>query len=232
MWRRPPFRLFAWAAALVVAGFGLEQGRAYYPLPSLVVCVAAGAVAIERWRPARRWPRPAAVAVLVGFQLVVLAVAAPLVVPVRTTAGMIESGVWKDSFYKDEIGWPELVAQTATAWRSLPAAERRGGAILAENYGEAGALARYGPALGLPPPLSGHLSWQYWRPARLPQRVVLAVGYDESVLRGICSAEHVVATIENRRRLDNEERGRSIAVCHLQRPLGSIWDDQITRDEL
>jgi len=170
--------------------------------------------------------------VLVGFQLVVLAVAAPLVVPVRSTAGMVESGVWKDSFYKDEIGWPELVAQTAAAWRSLPAADRRGGAILAENYGEAGALARYGPTLGLPPPLSGHLSWQYWRPARLPQRVVLAVGYDESVLRVICSAERVVARIENRWQLDNEERGRSIAVCHLQRPLGSIWDEQITRDEL
>lgn len=222
----------AWAAALVVAGFGLEQGRAYYPLPALVVCVAAGAVAIERWRPGRGWPRPLAVAVLVGFQLLVLAVAAPLVVPVRTTAGMVESGVWKDTFYKDEVGWPELVAQTAAAWRSLPTAERRNGAILAENYGEAGALARYGPNLGLPPPLSGHLSWQYWRPARLPERVVLAVGYDQSVLRGICSSEHILARIENRWRLDNEERGRPIAVCHLQRSLGSIWDEQIARDAL
>ena len=232
MWRRPPLRPFAWAAALVVAGFGLEQGRAYYPLPALVVCVAAGAVAIERWRPARSRLRPVAVAVLAGFQLLVLAIAAPLVVPVRTTAGMVASGVWKDTFYKDEVGWPELVAQTAAAWRSLPVADRRGGAILAENYGEAGALARYGPNLGLPPPLSGHLSWQYWRPARLPQRLVLAVGYDESVLRGICSSEHVVARIENGWRLDNEERGRSIAVCHLRRPLGSIWDEQIARTEL
>ena len=177
MWRRPALRAFTWAAVFVVVGFGLEQGRGYYPLPALIVCVAAGAVALERWRPAARWRRRAALTALVG-------------VPGAGDRGrgagggtgaidrrhdrLAASGT--TSFFKDEIGWPEMVAQTARAWRSLPPAERAQAAILAQNYGEAGALARFGPSLGLPQPLSGHLSWQYWRPARLPQREVLTVG--------------------------------------------------------
>ena len=59
MWRRPGLRAFTWAAVFVMVGFGLEQGRGYYPLPALIVCVAAGAVALERWRPAARWRRRA-----------------------------------------------------------------------------------------------------------------------------------------------------------------------------
>ena len=59
MWRRPDLRAFTWAAVFVMVGFGLEQGRGYYPLPAMIVCVAAGAVALERWRPAARWRRRA-----------------------------------------------------------------------------------------------------------------------------------------------------------------------------
>jgi hypothetical protein len=232
MWRRRELRAFTWAAALVVVGFGIEQGRAYYPLPALTLAVAAGAVALEGWRPARPRRRPAVIGGLVAVQLVVVAVAAPLVVPVRSTAGMISSGVWQDSFYKDEIGWPELAAQTARVWRSLPAAQRAHAAILAQNYGEAGALAHYGPRLGLPPPLSGHLSYQYWRPALLPQRLVVTVGYDATTLPDLCMSVRRLGIIDNSWHLDNEERGRTIALCRLSRPLESIWRTTIASDEL
>jgi 4-amino-4-deoxy-L-arabinose transferase-like glycosyltransferase len=232
MWRRSLLRPFAIASVVVFVGFALEQGRAYYPLPAMALAVAAGAVGLERWRPARPRVRPALLAVLAVLQLAVVAAAAPIVLPVRTTAGMIQSGVWEDSFYKDEIGWPELTAQTARAWRSLPPAERRHAAILAQNYGEAGALAYYGPARGLPPPLSGHLSWQYWRPEALPQRTLVTVGVDPFTLRELCTTFHRVATIENRWRLDNEERGRTIDVCRLARPLGAIWDSRIATNVL
>ncbi len=232
LWRRPALRAFTWAAVFVMVGFGLEQGRGYYPLPAMIVCVAAGAVALERWRPAARWRRRAVLGALAVFQVLVIAAAAQVVVPVRSTAGMIDSGIWKTSFFKDEIGWPEMVAQTARAWRSLPPAERAHAAILAQNYGEAGALAHFGPLQGLPQPLSGHLSWQYWRPARLPQRVVLTVGYDPGVLRGMCTSFRRLATIQNPYHLDNEELGRIIALCRLPQPLGDIWDSRIATDNL
>ncbi len=140
--------------ALVTAGFAIEQGRRTTrcrPWPS--------ASPPGRWLgtlATRRALEAAGLLVaLVAVQLVVVAVAAPLVVPVRSTAGMIDSGLWKDSFYKDEIGWPELVTQTAEAWHTLPAAERSHAAILAENYGEAGALARLRPAARATAPALG-----------------------------------------------------------------------------
>ena len=232
MWRRTSLRPFAVAAGFVFAAWAVEQGRSYYPLPAMALAVAAGAVALERWRPARRRRRRAALGALVVLQLALLAAASPLVVPVRTTAGMIRSGIWKDAIYKDEIGWPELAAQTARAWGSLTPAERRDAAILTGNYGEAGALAHFGPALGLPPPLSGHLSWQYWRPAKLPERLLVTVGYDASTLRGMCTTYRRVATIDNRWHLANEELGRTIDVCRLARPLGAIWKSRIATDDL
>ena len=147
--------------------------------------LAAGAVAGVRWwhhSHRRVW----VVGGLVSVQLAVLAVAAPLVWPVLPTATMVKLGIWQPSFYKDEIGWQGLVAETARAWRTMPSAERRDSALLAENFGEAGALALYGPALGLPAPLSGHLSFQYWHPLRMPQRHLLAVGFNANSLAGIC----------------------------------------------
>ena len=145
---------------------------------------------------------------------------------------MVSSGLWNDSFYKDEIGWPELASQTARAWRSLPAADRADGTVVAGNYGEASALEHYGPARGLPPVLSGHLSWQYWRPRNLPQRFVLFVGYGPGTLALLCRSWTTLATIDNRWHVANEERGRIIAGCRLRQPLGTIWDREIARNNL
>jgi hypothetical protein len=169
---------------------------------------------------------------LVASQIAVTAVAAPLVWPALPTATMVRLGLWQAGWYKDELGWPELAAQTARAWRSIPAAQRADTVLLARNYGEAGALDFYGPALGLPQALSGHLSFQYWHPRRMPQRRVLAVGYDATVLQGLCRSQRVVGRIGNPWGIANEEQGRTIAVCTLRAPLGVLWARQIATDRL
>ena len=48
----------------------------------------------------------------------------------------------------------------------------------------------------------------------------------------MCTSFRRLATIENRYNLDNEERGRIIAVCRLPQPLGDIWDSRIASDNL
>jgi Dolichyl-phosphate-mannose-protein mannosyltransferase len=233
LWRTPRLRPLALLPPLVTLIFLLERGRAYYPLPADSVAVAAGVVAIAGWlERATVLRRIALIAPLLALQAAVLATALPTVLPVRSTASMISSGVWNDSWYKDEIGWPELANETARAWSSLPAAERRDGAIVAGNYGEASALELYGPARGLPPVLSGHLSWQYWRPRSLPQRYALLVGYGADGAARLCRSSHVLATIDNRWRLDNEERGRTITACRLKAPLDRLWKREIATDRL
>jgi 4-amino-4-deoxy-L-arabinose transferase-like glycosyltransferase len=125
-----------------------------------------------------------------------------------------------------------LASQVALAWKRLPAADRADGTVVAGNYGEASALEHYGPERGLPPVLSGHLSWQYWRPSSLPQRFVLFVGYGPGALAILCRSWRKLATIDNHWHLANEERGRIIAGCHLKQPLGTIWDRDIARNNL
>jgi hypothetical protein len=102
--------------------------------------------------------------------------------------------------------------------------------VLAGNYGEAAALEHYGRGR-LPLVLSGHLSWQYWRPAVLPQRHLVIVGYSSGRLDQLCSRWHVAAVIDNHAHLGNEERGRWITTCTLRRPLGEDWPG-IATDEL
>lgn len=232
LWRRERLRPLALVPPLVTLFFLLERGRAYYPLPADAIAVAAGVTGLAAWLRAGSRRRLLVLAPLALLHAATLVLAAPLVLPVHSTSAMIASGVWKQSFYKDELGWPELASQTARAWRSLTPSQRADGAIVTANYGEASALERYGRARGLPEPLSGHLSWQYWRPRALPQRFVLFVGYEPSNLSRLCTSWRVLATIDNRYHLDNEERGRTIAACHLRRPLGTIWESEIATDSL
>jgi 4-amino-4-deoxy-L-arabinose transferase-like glycosyltransferase len=237
LWRDPRLRVLAVLAPVTSLLFFVEQGRAYYALPAIALPLAAGAVAAERWCSARRREggtrrRAVMAGALVASQIAFTAVAAPLVWPVLPTVTMVRLGLWQASWYKDELGWPELAAQTARAWRAIPAAQRADTALLARNYGEAGALDLYGPALGLPQALSGHLSFQYWHPRRMPQRRALAVGYDAAALRGLCRSQRVVARIGNRWGIANEEQGRTIAVCTLRAPLGVLWARRIATDRL
>ena len=227
LWRRG-LRTLALVPVMVTLLFFFERGRSYYPLPADTLPLAAGAIALIGWlRPGRRSLLAAA---LVGLQAAVIVFAAPIVVPFYSTHHLVSSGVWKTGFFKDEIGWPEMTAQVEDSWRELPGVDRARGVVLAANYGEASALQFYGRGLG--PVLSGHLSWQYWRPRRLPQTFALTVGYPSTGLRSICAAWRPLARIENRWRLANEERGRLIAACTLRQPLESLWSRSIVRDEL
>ena len=213
---------------LVTLVFLFERGRSYYPLPADALAVAAGAVAVERWL--RRGWRMLLLGVAGALQIAVIALAGPIVVPFYTTPQLVHSSLWKVGYFKDEIGWQEMTTEVEQAWAKAASTDRADGVILAHNYGEASALQFFGR--GLPVILSGHLSWQYWRPQRLPQRFALTVGYPVSALQVLCSSWKVMDHIENRWHLENEERGRIIAACNLRQPLGSDWNRLIASDQL
>lgn len=217
-WRRPQLRPLALASGAPSIVFLVEQGRPYYALPAMLPAVVAGCLAL-----AERRTRRVALAGLAVLHLGVLVLAVPLVVPILPTRQLVSTGTWDKSFWKDELGWHELVAQTATAWHSRTPAERATGAIVAGNYGVAGALSLYGPAAGLPRPVSGHLSFQYWHPAGMPQRTVLLVGFDREDALRRCASARVLAVVDNRWHVDNEERGRPIVWCRLRAPLAQVW---------
>jgi hypothetical protein len=78
----------------------------------------------------------------------------------------------------DEVGWPQFVNDVAAVRDGLSPAQRVHLAVIADNYGEAGALALYGPAHDLPTPISTTNSFydRGWGPYT-PQTVI-ATGYD------------------------------------------------------
>ncbi|MEP7178183.1 MAG: hypothetical protein ABI775_03770, partial [Pseudonocardiales bacterium] len=85
--------------------------------------------------------------------------------------------------------------------------------IITSNYGEAGAIVRYGPALGLPRPYSGHNELHF--DARPPQDtttaiVVGAAWHRADQLFGSCTLR---ARLHNNAGVDNEEQQQRITVC-------------------
>lgn len=148
-------RVLAWMYATALVLFWLAGARDYYLAPAYPMLLAAGLVALqqglERLASKGTRARRLATAGLAAWMLAAFVAAATVALPLWP----IGSAGWRvardvhDNF-AEQIGWPQLVAQVAAVYHALPATERARAAIFANNYGEAGAIDRYGPAHGLP----------------------------------------------------------------------------------
>jgi hypothetical protein len=108
----------------------------------------------------------------------------------------------------ETIGWPELARQVAKVYRQA----QQPAVIFTENYGEAGAIDRYGPRLRLPAAYSGHNGFGYWGPPSARSGPVVAVGISRSELREF-RACRLAARIENAAHIGNSEQGEPIYLC-------------------
>ena len=125
--------------------------------------------------------------------------------------------------FADTVGWKQMVTQVAATYASIPKTGRSTTVILTANYGEAGAINTYGPALGLPSAVSGELTYYYWKPKQLNGRVI-AVGLDKSLLSGLFDGCSVVGTVSNPYGLRNQEFGAPIVVCSRSKvALNELW---------
>src|SRR5260370_30163182 len=89
----------------------------------------------------------------------------------------------------ETVGWPTYVKELAAVYRAPPVGQRMT-AILTSNYGEAGAVDRYGSALGLPHAYSGQTGYWYWGPPAPATVTVMAVGFARAVLdRGVAEVK-------------------------------------------
>ena len=171
------------------------------------------------------WRSPAAAyAWIVAFAVIFL----PLSLPVLP-AGWLHTVPLQKIDYNlgEEIGWPDLTKTVAGVYRSLPAGERAHTAIITGNYGEAGALQRYGPAYGLPPVYSGQNNFYLWGrpPAQATTVIAVGMGEDPSSWLGQYFGQVTrAARIDNAAGVDNEEQGQSIWLCRRPlRPWAEMW---------
>jgi hypothetical protein len=112
----------------------------------------------------------------------------------------------------ETIAWPKLAALVAREYDALPAAQRQHTTLLTANYGEAGALDRYGPGLGLPPAYSGQNSFWLWGPPPATDTAAIAVNLDPALLHREFAHVRQVATFDNGLGVSDDEQGARIFV--------------------
>ena len=216
------FRFFGIGYLVLAVVYLLAGGKAYYLAGMYPALLAAGAIATDGWlrdRPARSRLLAAAV----GLSLVVSAVVGLAVLPARALGPVL--AVNPDA--GEQVAWPRYVGQIAGVWNGLTSSQRETGLVLTRNYGEAGAIDRYGPALGLPPAYSGHNGFADWAVPTGQAGPIVLVGYADDSERGrLFGSCQQQATLDNGLGLDTEEQGVPVWVCgQPARPWADTWPD-------
>lgn len=206
------FRMVGWMYVTTLLIFVIAKGKSYYLHPAYPMVYAAGAVWVEDWLATkRRW---AAVTIWsIAWTLVtcgaIFATAFFLpIAPVNSRWFVITHSVGQGEFYS-EFGWQELAQEAARIRDSLTPEEQAHLGILADNYGEAGAVNLYGAQYGLPRAISGiNSNWQrgYGNP---PPQTLIVIGQTR------------------------ESADRNFEACrlagHMWNPYGA-WNFEINRD--
>jgi len=128
-------------------------------------------------------------------------------------------GVQLPQLYADMFGWDTLAGTVAGVYRSLPAADQADCGILAGNYGEAGAIDYYGPALGLPKALSGHNSYFYWGPRGYSGECMIVFGERSEEFVKYFADVRIAATSKSPHAMPNEQ---SVTVYVCRKPIAQL----------
>jgi 4-amino-4-deoxy-L-arabinose transferase-like glycosyltransferase len=227
IWRRPqwrPIRFVAAALPVLVVITLLLATQATYPFALVAAVFAIGSVpTVQWWR--RGWlqrARKPVLLALVGVNVAVSALIALPLVPVRHLGATPIPGI--NQAARDTVGWRVYAGEVAAVYRQVPSAQQAHTVLFASNYGEAGALQRYGPGLHLPRVYSAHNA--LYDEAKPPKSAVTAVvvGGQADDARRLFATCRTAGYLDNRVDVDNEEQDEPIAIC--SRPNGGwrhIW---------
>jgi hypothetical protein len=220
------YRCLGWAYLIVVGLVLLTGGKPYYASGLAPVLLAAGGVAVEGWlrrsRPSS-WRSALVIAAVAANIAASIAIALP-VWPLSWLPDTPQAAANYDAL--ETVGWPELVRAVAEVRDALPDGENA--TILTGNYGEAGAIDRFGGAYGLPRGYSGHNAyWTWGPPPDTATGPVIVVGYGGAErLSGWCTEVEPVRRIDTPHGIENDEDGAIIWVCRgLHRPWSAIWPE-------
>jgi len=233
------FRVLGWTFVAFFLMMMLLHGKDYYLAPIYPMLFAGGAVAwesaLEKWpyTQGRMWPRAAVLGVVAATGAVLAPLTLPLLSPENYVAYSQKVGFQPakqevhhqsllPQLFSDQFGWPELVQQVAQIYNALPPEQRSKTAILAGNYGEAGAIDLFGPPYGLPSAISGHQTYFFWGPRQYTGEVIIAL---QRRRKGL---EETFTSVEEAgvhyHKWGMAEENAPIYICRgLKRPLAEVW---------
>jgi len=197
--REKRWRVLGLTFVIFFAVMMAAHAKDYYVFPIYPMAFAGGAVAIERWTAERRAWRIAGTCVLIAGGLITVPFATWMLSPEGYISyqnalgfhpqkaevhheGMLPQPIG------DQFGWPEMAREVAAIYRSLPPDARARTGILAGNYGEAGAINWFGPALGLPHAYSRHQNHWYWGPPTEDYRNLILLQFSLDDVRDNCGS--------------------------------------------
>ncbi|MGC5222527.1 ArnT family glycosyltransferase [Micromonospora sp. DT81.3] len=217
VFRRPrwrPLRFLAVTFAIVVVFVFVGGTQFYYTAGVLSVLSAVGAAVVADW--ARTRARRVLVPALLGVNAVACAIASLPVLPVQAFGATGLANI--NSAAADQVGWERYVEQVVDA-----AASAEADVVIATNYGEAGALNRFGA--GLPPVVSGHNAlWALGAPAE-DAETVLIVGWQATRAQEWFTQCDVVAVLDNGVGVDTEEQEAPLMRCSFPlAPWSVLWE--------
>lgn len=224
------YRVLGWMWLVPVAVFAASRGRFYYVSPAYPMLIAMGAVVAMAWtaRLRRGW-RYAVEGVLLAGLVGYGAYTTAQIVPLAASGPLRAYALSHNGDLREEIGWHQLVQAVAGVRDGLTPEERASYGIVAGNYGEEGALELFGPAYGLPTPMSLTNSAWYWSKPKTPPRTVILVGSDGKGLDKIFETCRLAGHIGNSEGVKNEESEYhpDIFVCSgMKIPWEVVWEKQ------
>ncbi|MEF2978755.1 glycosyltransferase family 39 protein [Subtercola sp. YIM 133946] len=223
-WRSLRFLVLAFALVLLFMFIGATQS--YYSYGLLASLFAIGCVPVAEFA-ARSTARRRLVYTAVVLNSVVSVVISLPVIPAAVVGATPIPAI--DQVAADQLGWPQYVAEVEAVARSAAGATADGSAasgstiVLASNYGEAGALERYGSA-DLPPLYSAHNALIRSGPPPADTSTVIVVGSQVRTLGNFFASCETVAHLDNGEGVDNEEQGDPISICRGPvEPWSTLW---------
>jgi hypothetical protein len=202
------------ACAITILAQFVLGGKPYYPGAAYTFLLAAGTVPLER-RLARKARRRFTPALALGAAMLAAgAIGAQIALPALPARALHTVPLQKINYdLAETIAWPELTALVAREYEALPSTERAHTTILTGNYGEAGALDRYGPGYRLPQAYSGANNFWLWGPPPAADTAAIAVNMDPALLRKEFAHVRQVAAFDNGLGVADDEQGVQIFVA-------------------
>jgi len=231
-----PYRSLAYTYLIFLAVMMYLKGKDYYLAPIYPVLFAAGSVFWETVIQSYArlyWLRVAIPIIVLVSGVLVLPLTLPILPPDKVPAYMAALGVKTSrtengmvsvlpQYFADQFGWPEMAATVAGKYNALPPEQRGKTAILAGNYGGAGAIDFFGPRFGLPKSISAHQNYYYWGPRDYTGESVILLEWDLADAQDWCHSVDVGP--RNAPPLGMGWEQYNILVCHdFKEPLQQAW---------
>ncbi len=222
---------------VILAALLAMRGRVYYLAPAYPMLFAAGGVAAERLTSRGRlaWIRLAYATLLVAGGILLAPMAFPLLPPetyVRYSRalGMQPPAIETHrmgplpQLLADRFGWKEMAEKVASLHATLTPEERARCGVFGQNYGQAGAIDMYGPELGLPPAMSGHLAYHDWGPPSPEPEVIIVLDDDRPRLEELFESIEYGGRVEHPYSMPYQHF--DVWICRgLRVPLARLWPE-------